>query len=108
MVYATGGLAYGRVSVSGSFSDSDCISSAVTACMWGFNRSATNVGWTGGGGVQGAVPSIPNWTWKIEYLHVDLGSISGSGFDSDFGGPFFYNAKFTDNILRFGLNWNLH
>lgn len=104
MVYATGGLAYGRVVVSGSFADNGC----TPTCVWGFNQAATNFGWTLGGGIEGAVLNSPNWTWKIEYLYIDLGSISGSGFDNDFGGPFYYNANFTDNILRFGMNWHFH
>ena len=108
MVYATGGLAYGRVNASGSFTDTFC----TPACMWGFNQSSTKVGWTVGGGIEGAVPwttwNLPNWTWKVEYLYVNLGSISGSGFDTDFGGPYTWNAKFTDNILRIGVNYHFH
>jgi len=107
MVYATGGLAYGRVNVSGSFADTFCS----PTCVWGFNQSSTNVGWTVGGGVEGTFPNywnLANWTWKVEYLYVDLGSINGSGYDTDFGGPYTYNATFTDNILRFGVNWHFH
>ena len=108
MVYATGGLAYGRVNVSGSFADTFCS----PTCMWGFNQSPTNVGWTVGGGIEGTlpnwIPNVANWTWKIEYLYIDLGSVSGSGFDTDFVGPYTYSANFTDNILRFGLNWHFH
>jgi outer membrane immunogenic protein len=101
MVYATGGLAYGRVTAAGSFSSSAC-----ATCMWSFNDAAINVGWTVGGGVEGAFPNSPNWTWKVEYLYIDLGSISGTGFDTGFGGPYSWNAKFTDNIFRVGANWH--
>lgn len=104
MLYATGGLAYGRVSASGSFSDSYC----TPACMWSFNQAATNYGWTVGGGIEAAVPNTTNWTWKIEYLYIDLGTLSGSGFDTDFIGPYNWNARFTDSILRFGVNYNFH
>lgn len=96
MVYATGGLAYGKVNVSGFV---DPIAS------WSFNQSAINTGWTVGGGIEGAVPNSAV-TWKIEYLYVDLGSLSGSGLDA-FGNPYAYSAKFTDNIFRVGLNWKL-
>ena len=34
--------------------------------------SDTNVGWTIGAGIEGAI--APNWTAKIEYLYVDLGN----------------------------------
>ena len=108
LVYATGGLAYGGVGASGTLSDSSCF----PACKWHFSKSATNVGRTVGAGVEGAFPawmngSAQHWTWKVEYLYLDLGSLSGSGFDTDFGGAYNYNAKFTDNILRVGVNYKL-
>jgi len=106
MVYATGGLAYGRVNASGTFIDSTCTPSP--ACEWGFNKSAINVGWTVGGGIEGAFPNAPNWTWKIEYLYIDLGSVSGSGFDPDFVSIYTYNARFTDNIFRVGGSWHFY
>ena len=34
----------------------------------------TKVGWTVGGGVEAALAG--NWTAKVEYLHVDLGSVN--------------------------------
>jgi outer membrane immunogenic protein len=40
-VYGTGGLAYGQVSASGSFSDTGC----TPACTWSFSQTATKVGW---------------------------------------------------------------
>ena len=101
MVYATGGLAYGRVTAAGSFTSS-------LGGMWSFNQAAINYGWTLGGGIEGALPNSPNWTWKIEYLYLDLGSLSGSGFDPFFDGPYSWNAKFTDNILRVGGSWHFY
>ncbi len=105
MVYATGGLAYGRVNASGSFIDTTCIP---FSCVWGFNKSPINVGWTMGGGIEGAFPNAPNWTWKIEYLYIDLGSVNGSGFDPDFVTFYTYNARFTDNIFRVGGSWHFY
>jgi outer membrane immunogenic protein len=108
LVYATGGLAYGKVNVSGSFVDTGNCS----ICSWSFNESALKVGWTVGGGIEGAFPtpagwSTKNWTWKLEYLHIDLGTFSGNGFNPDFGGMYFWNAKFTDDILRIGVNYRI-
>jgi outer membrane immunogenic protein len=99
LVYATGGLAYGKVDVSGSFATHNPNGG------WSFNQSTINTGWTVGGGVEGNVQHLPNVTWKVEYLYVDLGSISGGGVDS-FGFPYSFGAKFTDNIFRVGLNWH--
>ncbi len=109
LVYATGGFAYGQVKGAGSFSDVSCPG---TPCTWSFNQSATNTGWTAGGGVEGAFPIIPgwnttNWTWKLEYLYIDLGSLSGTGFETDFLGTYSWSAKFTDTIVRFGVNYRV-
>jgi outer membrane immunogenic protein len=105
LVYATGGLAYGKVDVSGSFSPLFFVPGP-----WQFYQSAINTGWTAGGGVEGAVQNLPHVTWKVEYLYVDLGSINGSGVDgiASAGGPhpFTFNAHFIDNIFRVGLSWH--
>ena len=59
LVYGTGGVAFGNVqggSIGGPFD------------------SGTQVGWTGGGGVEFAF--TPNCTAKVEYLYVDFGDFS--------------------------------
>jgi outer membrane immunogenic protein len=99
LVYATSGLAYGRINVSGSFSDDLC----TPACAWGFSNSQTKVGWAAGAGIKGML--LNNLVWKVEYLHLDFGSISGRGFNSDFESTYNYTATITDDIVRFGLDW---
>jgi hypothetical protein len=37
-------------------------------------HSHVNTGWTVGYGTEGRL-AIPGWTWKVEGLYVDLGSI---------------------------------
>ena len=66
LVYATGGLAYGQVKASGTF----------TNTSYSFSGSATQTrfGWALGGGIEYGI--TPNWTVGAEYLHVDLGKIS--------------------------------
>jgi outer membrane immunogenic protein len=102
LLYATGGLAYGRIEASGSITDS------FGPFTYSFSNSATNVGWTVGAGIEGIVPNTTNWTWKVEYLYVDLGTVSGSAHDPDFGGIDSWSTKVTDNILRVGLNYQFH
>jgi outer membrane immunogenic protein len=102
-IYATGGLAFGRVNASGHFSDN-----YEEGYSWSFSKSATNVGWVLGAGIEAFIPNSTDWTWKVEYLYVDLGSLSGTGYDSDFQGPYYWNANFTDNIIRVGVNYHWH
>ena len=101
-LYATGGLAYGGVNASGSVNITNI------PISWTYSGSGTNAGWTLGGGIEGAVPGSPAWRWKVEYLYLDLGSVSGTGIDPKYGSTYVWNASFTDNILRFGFNYAFH
>jgi len=56
LFYATGGLAYGDVSVSGP----------------GYSDTETHAGWTAGAGIEHAFS--PTTTARIEYRYTDLGS----------------------------------
>ena len=63
--------------------------------------SSTQTGWTAGAGVEYAF--APNWTAKVEYLYVDLGSFNcglncGNGLVTD-------NVSLHTNILRAGVNY---
>jgi outer membrane immunogenic protein len=102
LFYATGGLAYGQVNSSETISGS------------AFSASDTRVGYTVGGGIEGAIGG--NWTAKLEYLFVDLGRASGSfatTIPASGGGAVTsgalasnYSSHVTDNVLRFGVNYN--
>lgn len=84
--YVTGGVAFGDI----------------RAGTPGFaTQSSDNVGWTIGAGLEAAL--VGNWTAKVEYLYVDLGSFNcglscGGGLATD-------NVSFKGNILRAGLNY---
>ncbi|MGI8527764.1 MAG: outer membrane protein [Pseudolabrys sp.] len=79
MPYVTGGLAVGDVSTN--------------IAGIGSGRS-TEAGYAIGGGVEAAL--FANWTAKVEYLYVDLGS--GGGVAGS-------NANFHANLVRGGLNY---
>lgn len=68
LVYATGGLAYGDVSISGS-----TIDNFVPAFGYAGSRSETRTGWTLGGGVEWGFTQ--NVSVKLEYLYYDLGTV---------------------------------
>jgi outer membrane immunogenic protein len=109
MPYVTAGLAYGEVRASGTLSggynvETDCFGN----CQASWSKSQVNVGVAGGFGVEAAFPGSNNWTWKVEYLYINLGTLSGSGYDPTYGGVYTWNASFTDNIVRGGINYYFH
>jgi outer membrane immunogenic protein len=108
LLYGTGGLAYGKVGLSGT-SVATLISSpfgapsVTTVATTNFAGSAVNVGWTAGAGIEGALAN--NWTWKAEYLHMDLGSVSVTGTAPTGAAFTATSSKFTDDIVRVGFNY---
>jgi outer membrane immunogenic protein len=106
MLYGTGGLAYGKVSASDNATLVIDIGNGPVTVSNSISASKTKVGWTLGAGIEGALFDTRNWTWKVEYLYVDLGSLSGAGTTPIFG-TYSWNARFTDNIVRVGLNYRL-
>jgi outer membrane immunogenic protein len=101
LAYVTGGLAYGEVDTNGTVTSG--------GLAGGFSSSATNAGWTVGGGIEAQLSG--NWTGKIEYLYMDLGTVSGGPFPTlipALGGGFLagsFSSHITDNIVRVGLNY---
>lgn len=97
LLYGTGGLAYGQV-------DTD-------STLPGSTRAQNyNLGWTAGGGIEGAIGG--GWTARVEYLYLDLGKVSGSftstsllaltGTNALVSG---FSSRVTDNIVRVGVNY---
>jgi outer membrane immunogenic protein len=105
LLYATGGFAYGRVSLSGSTTINCAECFQVPTIVVPVSAADVSTGWTVGGGVEGAGWN-PHWSWKLEYLYIDLGRLHTS--TSFIGGPVNINTNFTDNILRIGLNYRVH
>jgi outer membrane immunogenic protein len=107
LLYATGGLAYGHLSAD----------SPLIPLTWGSVRA----GWTVGAGAEVALD--PNWSFKVEYLYMDLGNIGGTsasattitnalntpsaGFNTvtTTSTTATFNTHFTDNIVRVGVNY---
>ena len=87
LVYGTGGVAFAPV-------------------QSGFNggalSSTTQTGWTAGAGLEFAF--APNWTVKAEYLYVDLGNTTCA---TDCF-PASTSVKFTENVVRAGINFKFN
>jgi opacity protein-like surface antigen len=64
----------------------------------------TKAGWTVGGGIEGRLAG--NWTARLEYLYLDLGTVSTvptPAANATVATAF--NSRVTDNIVRAGLNY---
>ncbi len=69
----------------------------------GGSGTTTVPGWTIGAGIEAKLS--PNWSAKLEYLHVDLGDYAI--FDATIPpvGVFAQHIRFTSEIVRAGLNY---
>jgi outer membrane immunogenic protein len=103
-VYGTGGLAFGRVSFTGTVTDD----ANNTGASFSFHDSDIKAGFAVGTGIEGAFANWKDWTWKVEYLYVDLGSLKGNGLEPITGNFYSWDAKFIDNIVRVGFNYRFH
>lgn len=82
--YVTGGVAYGNI---------EAVQPTGTT-------TNTNIGWTAGAGLEVALDR--NWSVKLEYLHIDLGSATFTGFAS---GTSTLVIPVSDNLVRAGINF---
>jgi outer membrane immunogenic protein len=107
LLYGTGGLAYGEVDTGGSITGPTLQAPLATVVFPG--TSSTRVGWTAGAGVEGRIAG--NWSAKLEYLYMDLGTVSSGPIATTVLDTLrrpvsvAYSSHFTDNILRVGLNY---
>jgi outer membrane immunogenic protein len=96
LLYGTGGAAFAPVQA------------GFPVAGTGFS-SNTQVGWTAGAGIEFAF--APNWTAKAEYLYVDLGNSNCTTTCFVNGATGFSDAtsvKFTENIIRAGVNFKFN
>ena len=110
LVYATGGLAYGRVGDSLSYWRSDNVPPA-WIIIGARASTQTRVGWTAGLGVEWAGLFSPNLSLKAEWLYTDLGKSTRTDFQPVAIGPvgvFAITQNRTSHdfhTLRVGLNY---
>ena len=110
MVYGTGGVAFGEVNTNVGF---NCLVAgcAVSANVIATSGSAndTRTGWVAGAGIEWMFAN--NWMVRAEYLHVDLGTATGTVFlpalNCSAGGPcgMSYSRDLTYDMGRVGLSY---
>jgi outer membrane immunogenic protein len=61
---------------------------------------STNVGWTAGGGLEYGFDR--NWSAKVEYLRIDLGTANFMGSAS---GTSTLTVPVTNELVRVGVNY---
>jgi len=86
--YVTGGVAYGNTKV--FINDSGTNLGTI---------EKTSVGWTAGAGYEAFFAT--NWTWKVEYLYIDLGKVQ---FDHQ-PPAFTISERTTESLIRLGVNY---
>lgn len=85
LAYATGGVAYGKIEISGE------------SPFGSVSESETEVGWTIGAGAEYAIDD--NWSLKTEYLYTDLGTWTVT---DEFGTE---DLDFDFHTVRVGVNF---
>jgi len=98
LFYGSGGFAWGEERVT-----RNQLTGRTRAAVAGTSEtvSTTGTGWAAGGGIEWGF--MPNWTARIEYLYVDLGTyccvfpLAGRTTTSDY----------AFNVVRFGINYRL-
>ena len=71
--------------------------------------SRTKTGWAAGAGIDYALAT--NWIVSVEYLHVDLGSISASGLVTTGGirtATMNFSAKMQSDLVRAGISYKFN
>jgi outer membrane immunogenic protein len=117
LIYGEGGLAYGGVQSTTSFSGGEDPNTGSNNFSGVGTASGSRVGWTAGGGLEWLF--APNWSVKVEYLYYDLGNVTyrpGPTIVSEMAPPptlTFINqsqssTRFNGNIVRAGLNYHFN
>jgi outer membrane immunogenic protein len=104
LVYATGGAAVAGLVTSGNVYGFDPSGNPTTNS---FKNITINGGWTVGGGVEARL--CGNWTGKIEYLYLNLGSMTTGVNNQDVMTlTAAFNSRITDKLIRGGINYKFN
>jgi outer membrane immunogenic protein len=100
LFYGTGGLAYGQVDLSSSYTTLSLSTNAQT--------SSTRAGWVAGAGIEYLLQ--PNLTLNIGYQYVDLGtaSLASSTVSGGFSVAQTASAHAAFSVVTVGFNWRFY
>jgi outer membrane immunogenic protein len=99
--YVTGGGAWGKIDQNLNYG------AGAPEVFTAASFSTTRGGWTVGGGVETALWNS-GWSAKLEYLYVDLGTVTNTftlGAVPEGPAIITSSSKIQDNIFRVGLNY---
>jgi outer membrane immunogenic protein len=115
MLYATGGIAAGRVK--GILSHTESFPTVPAGIVGAGEFNAIRLGWTAGAGVEWMAPvGWGRWSFKLEYLYTELGGIDAKvnvntlAFGNP-GFPTFIASQSSLNrfsIVRLGVNYHFN
>jgi outer membrane immunogenic protein len=103
LFYVTGGAAYGGLNTTGTENFVGGAGPLIPLT----SATTTRLGYTFGAGVEGQL--VGAWSWKAEYLFVDLGRVNYAFAEPapPFApGTISQSFRATDNIFRLGVNWH--
>jgi outer membrane immunogenic protein len=101
--YATGGAAVGRIATDVNILEATLPPVFMTQMAGAASITATNWGWTVGGGIETALSA--NWSLKGEYLYIDLGRVSGTVSPNGGADVITVSSAVRNHIFRLGVNY---
>jgi outer membrane immunogenic protein len=104
LLYVTGGAAYGSLNTDVTVTSITPLGLPVSITRSG---ESSKFGWTIGGGIESKLSMFGNnWSGKLEYLYMDLGTVeSTSGIGTGVLIGTNLSTRVTDSIFRAGINY---
>ena len=104
LLYVTGGAAYGSLNTDITVTSITPLGLPVSITRSG---ESSKFGWTIGGGIESKLSMFGNnWSGKLEYLYMDLGTVeSTSGIGTGVLIGTNLSTRVTDSIFRAGINY---
>jgi outer membrane immunogenic protein len=99
LIYISAGAAF----TSPGFRQTNTYGTLGPAGVEDFSLSGVRAGWAAGAGWE--YMFAPNWSGKIDYLHLDFGTLTGVGVLPAQPVNVTHSTAFTANVARAGINY---